>query len=163
MRSQSVRAFTRIPFAMRGRVNQADVQRTAIKVSMTAFFDAPRQFDFVFRHGRPVSSSLFRRSSALFLRRVDRNFMGRISSLTPDAVSGAPDDSTRLCVRSPPPPPSVLFISSSFAAYHLFARAIVTCRRIARISRRVYRSSLGGKWSKISGKTDQIRRVFIAG
>lgn len=70
------------PFRDARSCKPADVQRTAIKVSMTAFFDAPLQFDFVFRHGRPVSSSLFL-GHVVFLQRVDRNFMGRISSLTP--------------------------------------------------------------------------------
>lgn len=80
----------------------ADVQRIAIKVSMTAFFDAPRQFDFVFRHGRPVLPSLFLRRIVSPARRS--KLYGSYFLFNADAVSGTLDDSTRLCVRSPPFP-----------------------------------------------------------
>lgn len=101
-RLRKARTFIRISFAMRGRCELADVQRTAIKVSMTAFFDAPRQFDFVFRHGRPVLPSLFLRRIVSPARRS--KLYGSYFLFNADAVSGTLDDSTRLCVRSPPFP-----------------------------------------------------------
>lgn len=134
------------PFRDAWSCKPADVQRTAIKVSMTAFFDASRQFDFVFRHGRPVLPSLF-------LRRVDRNFMGRISSLTPmlcPALRMIPLAFVSILYPFVSPP-SVLYLSPSFpsfATYRLFVRAIVSHRcRIAWTNRCMIVSRR--KWNKI--------------
>jgi len=69
---------------------------------MTAFFDASRQFDFVFHHGRPVLPSLFLRRVVSPMRRS--KFYGSYFLFNADAVSGTSDDSTRLCVRPPPFP-----------------------------------------------------------
>lgn len=155
------RTFTRIPSAMRARVSQRTFQRTAIKVSMTAFFDAPRQFDFVFRR----MAAPFLPLSFFSLRRVASparrsKFYGSYFLFNADAASGTPDDSTRLCPSSTLSSPCPLPLSpafSSFAAYRLFARAIVSrCCRIARINGCARRSSPGesgvgsGGWIKFT-------------
>lgn len=141
-RSTRGRTFIRIPFAMRGHVRQRMSKEPLLKSRWLLFSTALRQFDFVFRHGRPVLPSLFLRRVVSSARRS--KFYGSYFLFNADAVSGTPDDSTRLCVRLPPSPlptslpsPSVLYLSPSFpsfTAYRLFARAIVS-RRVV-VSRR---------------------------
>jgi len=143
--------FTRISFAMRDR-KPANVQRTAIKVSMTAFFDTPRQFDFVFRYGRPVLPSLFLRRVVSPARRS--KFYGSYFLFKADAVSGTPDDSTRLCVRSSPFPlyslcPLRLTFVSLLRRLPSFCAGDRKSSLSYRVNRRMYMIISRGKWSKI--------------
>lgn len=117
-----------------GDVSKQDAspKNSAVKLSMTVFFffDAPRQFDFVFRY-EPAPPFL----PYLCLSPARRSkFYGSYFLFNADAMSGTTADSTSPLCRSStlsclPSPPS-------FAAYRFFAaiRARSSCcRHVARI------------------------------